>query len=95
MEEKDQQTASTSKLTDIEQRFFNYFFNFIFGSLKFYFIYRIIKLANQNDKGISDKEIQKELPELTPIVRASIINKLLSKVCIYILFFQQNNSFLI
>ncbi|XP_071447337.1 DNA-directed RNA polymerase III subunit RPC6 [Hetaerina americana] len=40
--------------------------------------HRIIALAKTNPKGVSDKDIQKEIPELIPKQRAVIINKLLA-----------------
>jgi hypothetical protein len=39
-----------------------------------------LALAKASAKGISDKDIQNEIPDLRPDQRASIINKFLSKV---------------
>jgi hypothetical protein len=44
------------------------------------FDFRILALAKASAKGISDKDIQNEIPELRPDQRASIINKLLAQV---------------
>ena len=41
--------------------------------------HRIIALAKASPKGISDKDLQKEIPDLKPQQRASIINKLLAQ----------------
>ncbi|KAG8228434.1 hypothetical protein J437_LFUL003911 [Ladona fulva] len=41
--------------------------------------HRVIALAKANEKGVSDKDIQKEIPELQPKQRAAIINKLLAE----------------
>ncbi|XP_069695832.1 DNA-directed RNA polymerase III subunit RPC6 [Periplaneta americana] len=41
--------------------------------------HRIIALARSSTKGISDKDIQTEIPDLRPDQRASIINKLLAQ----------------
>lgn len=41
--------------------------------------HKIIALAKASAKGISDKDIQKEIPDLKPEQRASIINKLLAQ----------------
>ncbi|PNF34936.1 DNA-directed RNA polymerase III subunit RPC6, partial [Cryptotermes secundus] len=43
------------------------------------FAHRILALAKASAKGISDKDIQNEIPDLRPDQRASIINKFLSK----------------
>lgn len=44
-----------------------------------YNIYRIIALAQARPKGISDKDLVNEMPNLQPAQRAQIINKLLSQ----------------
>lgn len=41
--------------------------------------YRIIALARERPKGISDKDLAIEIPDLQPVQRAQIINKLLSQ----------------
>ena len=41
--------------------------------------HKIIALATASAKGISDKDIQKEIPDLRPEERAGIINKLLAQ----------------
>jgi len=43
------------------------------------FFYRIIALAYARPKGISDKDLAIEMPDLQPAQRAEIINKLLSQ----------------
>lgn len=43
---------------------------------------RILSLLQRCPKGISDKEIQKEIPDLTPHDRAKIVNNLLQKGCL-------------
>lgn len=40
---------------------------------------RILALAKASAKGISDKDIQNEIPDLRPDQRASIINRLLAQ----------------
>lgn len=56
------------------------------------FCYRIITLAQARPKGISDKDLAVEIPNLQPIQRAQIINKLLSQG--YFDLFKQGNSLL-
>lgn len=41
---------------------------------------RITALAEQFPKGLSDQEIQADIPELLPIDRATVVNRLLAKV---------------
>jgi len=43
--------------------------------LQQYIFYRIITLAQNRPKGISDKDLAVEMPDLQPIQRAHIINK--------------------
>ncbi|KYN15022.1 DNA-directed RNA polymerase III subunit RPC6, partial [Trachymyrmex cornetzi] len=52
--------------------------------------YRIIALAREKPKGISDKDLAASLPDLQPVQRAKIINKLLSEG--YFDLFKQANS---
>ncbi|PSN42697.1 DNA-directed RNA polymerase III subunit RPC6 [Blattella germanica] len=54
--------------------------------------HRIIALAKASSKGISDKDIQKEIPDLRPDQRAGIINKLLAQG--YFDLFNQNGTLL-
>lgn len=53
---------------------------------------RIIALAQARPKGISDKDLTNELPDLQPLQRAQIINKLLSEG--HIDLFKQGGSLL-
>jgi hypothetical protein len=46
-------------------------------------VFRILALAKGSAKGISDKDIQNEIPDLRPEQRASIINKLLAQVILF------------
>jgi hypothetical protein len=45
--------------------------------------FRILALAKASAKGISDKDIQNEIPDLRPDQRASIINRLLAQVILF------------
>lgn len=53
---------------------------------------RVIALAQASPKGISDKDIQKEIPDLPPEKRAVLINKLLAQVTDFILFYLNMKS---
>jgi len=53
--------------------------NLSFHYLSYIYFYRIITLAQNRPKGISDKDLAVEMPDLQPIQRAHIINNLLSK----------------
>ena len=55
------------------EKLFTYFINGCF-------IFRVLKLAQSNPKGISDKDVNQELPHLLPKDRATIFNKLLTQV---------------
>lgn len=55
-----------------------YFITFLYILYRF-FSSRIIVLARERPKGISDKDLAVEIPDLQPVQRAQIINKLLSQ----------------
>jgi hypothetical protein len=53
------------------------------NALNSVFFFRILALAKASAKGISDKDIQNEIPDLRPDQRASIINRLLAQVILF------------
>ncbi|KAI4492083.1 hypothetical protein M0802_010091 [Mischocyttarus mexicanus] len=53
---------------------------------------KILALAQIKPKGISDKDLMSEMPDLQPVIRAQIINKLLTKG--YLTLYKQGESLL-
>lgn len=59
----------------------SYYIIFIYYQLYilYIFIHRLIALIRTRSKGISDEDLNKEMPDLKPVQRAEIINKFLSQ----------------
>lgn len=47
---------------------------------------RIIELMKENPKGINDKTLQNDMPNLDPKVKVTILNRLLSQVSLTIIY---------